>query len=73
VIFDYFQAKKLFQKSLKKDTSPAAYGLAQIYFRKDNPFHSLDSAYKYIGIAKSTREKVKLKTVASRIFPAERP
>jgi hypothetical protein len=62
VIFDYFQAKKLFQKSLKKDSSPAAYGLALLYFRKDNPFHSLDSAYKYIGIAKSTREKVKLKT-----------
>ena len=61
VIFDYFQAKKYFEKSLKKDVSPASYGLALIYFRKDNPFHSLDSAYKYIKIAKSTRENVKLK------------
>ena len=61
VIFDYFQAKKYFEKSLKKEVSPASYGLALIYFRKDNPFHSLDSAYKYIKIAKSTRENVKLK------------
>ncbi len=62
VIFDYFQAKKIFEKSLKKENSPAAYGLAVIYYRKDNPFHSLDSAYKYIALAKSTRTNVKLKT-----------
>ena len=50
--FNYFEAKKLFTKSLKKYPAPASFGLATIYYRKDNPFHSLDSAYKYIGIAK---------------------
>jgi hypothetical protein len=44
--FDYFQAKKYFVKSLKKYKSPAAFGLATIYYRQDNPFHNIDSAYK---------------------------
>jgi hypothetical protein len=60
--FNYFEAKKIFQKSLKKEPAPASYGLAIIYFRNDNPFHSLDSAFKYIGIAKSVMSTVKLKT-----------
>jgi hypothetical protein len=60
--FNYFEAKKLFLKSLKKYPAPASFGLATIYFRKDNPFHSLDSAYKYIGIAKKNMSSLKLKT-----------
>ena len=60
--FNYFEAKKLFTKSLKKYPSPASFGLATIYYRKDNPFHSLDSAYKYIGIAKKNMATLKLKT-----------
>lgn len=43
--FNYFEAKKQFEKSLKSNESAANYGLAVIYFRKDNPFHQLDSAY----------------------------
>ena len=60
--FNYFEAKKLFSKSLKKYPAPASFGLATIYYRKDNPFHSLDSAYKYIGIAKKNMASLKLKT-----------
>jgi hypothetical protein len=60
--FNYFEAKKLFTKSLKKHPAPASFGLATIYYRKDNPFHSLDSAYKYIGIAKKNMSSLKLKT-----------
>jgi hypothetical protein len=46
--FNYFEAKKQFEKSLKSNLSAANYGLAVIYFRKDNPFHQLDSAYNHI-------------------------
>jgi hypothetical protein len=60
--FNYFEAKKLFSKSLKKYPAPASFGLATIYYRKDNPFHSLDSAYKYIGIAKKNMANLNLKT-----------
>ena len=49
--YNYFKAKGLFEKSIKRNASPASYGLATIYYRTDNPFHSLDSAYKYIIIA----------------------
>ncbi len=47
-IYDYFKAKKNFEKSLKRIESPASFGLASIYLRKDNPFHSIDSAYYFI-------------------------
>jgi hypothetical protein len=60
--FNYFEAKRLFYKSIKKNPAPASFGLATIYFRKDNPFHSLDSAFKYIQIAKRNMSFVKLKT-----------
>lgn len=45
--FNYFEAKKQFDKSLKKQKAPSAYGLSVIYFRDDNPFYNLDSAYHY--------------------------
>lgn len=47
-IFNYFEAKRLFEKSEKKHAVPAAYGLSIIYERSDNPFHQLDSAYSKI-------------------------
>ncbi|MBL0328623.1 MAG: hypothetical protein IPP64_04230 [Bacteroidetes bacterium] len=47
-IYNYFEAKRLFEKSLKKESAPAAYGLSNIYFRADNPFSNIDSAYHYI-------------------------
>jgi hypothetical protein len=55
---NYFEAKRLFYLSLKKKTVPASYGLATIYYRKDNPFHNIDSAYKYVSIAESGYSKL---------------
>lgn len=52
--YDYFQAKKLFTKSLKSHNAIGSFGLATIFYRKDNPFHSLDSAYVYINRVKET-------------------
>jgi hypothetical protein len=46
--YNYFKAKTLFTKTIKKDISPSSYGLALIHFRTDNPFHSLDSSFTYI-------------------------
>jgi hypothetical protein len=65
--FNYFEAKSLFEKSLKKEPSAANYGLALIYFRTDNPFHNLDSAYikivrseaAYSAMKEKTKEKLK--------------
>lgn len=45
--FNYFEAKKQFHKSLKNDRSPAAYGLSMLFYKTNNPFHDLDSAYHY--------------------------
>jgi hypothetical protein len=50
-IYNYFEAKQIFKKKIKKHISPSSYGLALIYYRKDNPFHNLDSAYKYANLA----------------------
>ena len=50
-IFDYFKAKQLFYKSLPKYPCESAFGLANIYFRTDNPFSNIDSAAKYIAIS----------------------
>ena len=44
-IYNYFKAKQIFEKQEQKNPSPAAYGLAIIYLRRDNPFHNIDSAY----------------------------
>lgn len=48
--YDYFKAKKLFYSQLKKNKTEASFGLATIYYRNDNPFYRLDSAYKYISV-----------------------
>jgi hypothetical protein len=51
-IHDYFKAKKLFHKSLnRKSNSSAAFGLAVIYARNNNPFFEQDSAIKYASTA----------------------
>ncbi len=51
-IYDYFKAKKLFYGELKKShKAAAAYGLATIFNRTDNPFTNTDSASKYITLA----------------------
>jgi hypothetical protein len=46
-IYDYFKAKELFTKALKKEQCGASYGLARIYFNERNPFTNLDSARSY--------------------------
>lgn len=47
-IYNYFEAKRLFEKSIKKELAAASYGLSIIYFRNDNPFYNIDTAYKFI-------------------------
>lgn len=59
--YNYFEAKKIFFQTIKKDSSAAGYGLATLFFRNDNPFHSLDSAYKYVCISVATFHLVKNK------------
>ena len=65
-IHDYFKAKVIFYKAIKKQTAAAAYGLSVIYSRNNNPFYNLDSALHYAKISTSsywinTSEKKKLK------------
>lgn len=64
-IYNYFEAKRLFEKSLKKHPVPANFGLSIIYARKDNPFSNLDSAFfkikKSFLMYSSTKEKWKKK------------
>jgi hypothetical protein len=61
-IYDYFKAKKLFYEEVGKGhKAAAAFGLAIIYQRNDNPFSNADSASKYITLSgnyfRITREK----------------
>ncbi len=50
--FDYFKAKKLFYEVYHGKNDPyAAYGLATIFQRTDNPFSNIDSAGKYIVLS----------------------
>jgi hypothetical protein len=42
--FNYFEAKKLFTKNMKKYESICCYGMARIFSKNDNPFYNLDSA-----------------------------
>ena len=58
-VYDYFNAKKYFTKALKYHESPGAQGLAIIYYRDDNPFHSYDSAYVYVLRAIETFDMTK--------------
>ena len=50
-VFDYFKAKEIFSKSIKNHPAGASYGLSEIFYRSDNPFHNIDSAYKYVLLA----------------------
>ena len=60
--YNYFDAKALFEKVLKKEPSAANYGLAVIYSRTDNPFHNLDSAYSKIQVSEASYAALKEKT-----------
>jgi len=50
LIYDYFQAKKLAYSSLNKKQVLSSFLLASVYYRNDNPFHQLDSAYKFVEL-----------------------
>lgn len=50
-VFNYFEAKELFGRSMKNHPAGAAFGLSTIYYRNDNPFSNVDSAYKYIQLS----------------------
>lgn len=43
--YDFFKARKIFLKELKKNPAPAAFGLSKIHFDRLNHFHNLDSAF----------------------------
>jgi hypothetical protein len=60
-IYDYFKAKSNFEKSLKHYESPASFGLATIYLRRDNPFHNIDSANFYVQRAQASFAELKEK------------
>lgn len=60
---DFFQAKKLFEKELSHYESPASYGLALIYFKKNNPYHNFDSAYRYINISEASYSRLTEKQI----------
>jgi hypothetical protein len=52
-IYDYFKAKHKFEKAPKSDLAAASFGLAQIYYRSDNPFHDFYKAYHQMRISDS--------------------
>lgn len=58
-VYNYFEAKRLFEKSVKKHPVPAYYGLSIIYARRDNPFSNLDSAHAMINRSYSLYPDVK--------------
>lgn len=65
-IHDYFKAKKLFYKNIKRKPAASAYGLSIIYSRNNNPFYNLDSALFYVKLSEisyyqKTSEKNKIK------------
>lgn len=50
---DYFKAKKSFEKAMYGYPTVGAYGLSLMFYEDKNPFHSLDSALKYVVYADS--------------------
>lgn len=57
-IYNYFAAKKQFEKMRKRKPAAASFGLSIIYQRTDNPFHNLDSAYNYAFACRKYFEKL---------------
>jgi hypothetical protein len=47
--FDYFNAKKTFQKNIEDQPFTSSFGLAAIFNQTDNPFSNLDSARIYLA------------------------
>ncbi len=62
-VHNYFKARELFVKLQRtKNYSISSFGLATIYYRTDNPFHQLDSAYVQINRAKEGFAQLKPKS-----------
>ena len=57
-VYNYFEAKELFEKVKDKEIVAAPFGLSLIYGRDDNPFYELDSAYHYILMADTNFNKL---------------
>ena len=60
-LYDYFNAKKYFEKALEDETAAAAYGLSLIHSVKSNPFYNTDEAHRYILLADSAYKQLKEK------------
>lgn len=60
-VYNYFEAKSIFEKSLKKRVSISSFGLSTIYSRNDNPFYDLDSAYRYVLLAQENFTEIDIK------------
>ena len=60
-VFDYFNAKKYFEKCLYDEPAAAAFGLSKIYSIENNPFYNPDEARRYFLIADSAFGKIKEK------------
>ncbi len=61
-IYNYFKAKELFEKRLKKQECESSYGLSIIYGRNDNPFYNLDSAFQKVLLAESSWDSLSKKS-----------
>jgi TolA-binding protein len=51
-IYNYFKARELFLRSMKRHPAGACFGMAEICSRTDNPFHDPLRAYNYVQEAK---------------------
>lgn len=60
-VYDYFNAKKYFEQSMKNDGAAAAFGLGIIYSSSDNPFYNPNEARKWILYSDSAFRKIKEK------------
>ncbi|MFK8044281.1 MAG: WG repeat-containing protein [Crocinitomicaceae bacterium] len=60
-VYNYFQAKKYFEKAVKRNPVIAKYGLSLIQQRTDNPFFNLDSAYYNITFAVVNYDSLSIK------------
>ena len=69
--YNYFEAKRLFYKALKKHECGASFGLSSIYLNNKNPFYNLDSARVYalnsLAIWELTKQKEKEKIILFQI------
>ena len=60
-VYNYFYAKKSFEKNYKRKPIPSSYGLSIILSRNDNPFFDIESAYAYILYANKHYDSSQIK------------